>query len=239
VSLAAVFLGLDYPAWAAIAIGSLVTVVVAVLIYRLQKSPKTLDYGSYDPVELSSGEEVFPGLRVNISWAAEFEGEQLGPREVLKDARVDQFRIVNTGRRAIKAADFQEPIEVSVPKGRLIDCVVVETSHPGIHSSGSVYVSCDGPQPDDRLSFTPALMNRGDWIDISVLTEGLEGEIRISSWIVDQSRPMKQRQRIILPSVRKMIVLQIRDGNLFFAMVGGLGLFALFLGFLTVLSLLF
>lgn len=99
-------------------------------------------------------------------------------------------------------------------EGRLIDCVVTEVSRSGVCDPGSVYVSCDGPRPQDALSFTPALLNPGDWLEISALTDGLDGHVELSCWIVEESRPMKHRQRIFWPTVSEAVRTSIKDSFL-------------------------
>ncbi len=200
-NLGGAFLGLDSPGWLALGLGSLVTLIVALLTYHRQKTPKTLDYGSYELQPLGADDDVYPGLKLAASWSPLEEDEP----EMLIKAQVAHYRIKNTGKRAIKATDFQRPITVTAPKGRLIDCAVTEISHPGVCELGSIYVSCDGPRPDNELSFTPALMNPGDWVEISVLTDGLDGEVDISSWIVEETRSMRERDRIVLPPFSEIV----------------------------------
>lgn len=195
--LAATLLGIDPQTWIGVVIGAAVSIGVAYLIYLRQKRPRTLDYTGGDLLSLAADEEVFPGVKLDVSWSpgGTEDDSWLEPLS-LKEAQIASYRIQNTGKRAIKADDFQEPLTVRAPEGRLIDCVVTEVSHPGVCDLGSVDVPCDGPRTEDTVCFTPALLNPGDWIKINVLTDGLEGDVELTCWIVDESRPMKYRQRI-------------------------------------------
>lgn len=209
--LGAVFLGLDGGTWLSVGIGSAVTLAVALVIYFLQKTPKTLDYAEYDVQPLGTGdEEVHPGLRLDVTWTDSSEGEEAAKSRTLEHARVQHYRVQNTGKRAIRADDFQTPITITARDCRFVDGSVRATSRPGVCPLGKFQPPVLG---EGALLVTPALLNPGDWIDLSVLVDGSTAQLDISTWIVDESREMRRRDFLLGPPLREIFLQAFLDSS--------------------------
>lgn len=116
----------------------------------------------------------------------------------LKEPWIVNYRISNTGKRAVEADDFKRPIEVSVAKGSIVDVVVTNMSHIGILEFGPI----PGDSPTNRV-FTPVLLNKNDWIDIKVITDSCLDLPKIDSWFFEQSRDMQRRRSCFDPFLRQ------------------------------------
>lgn len=98
------------------------------------------------------------------------------------------MQIRNTGTESIRKGDFAAPISITAPGGRVVDCTVRLKSVPNIYADGSI--SENGPAKTQ--SFTPELMNPGDWIDLVILTDGTRDNPVLTCWIDGETRPMRQ-----------------------------------------------
>jgi hypothetical protein len=196
--LAAGFLGMDRQTWLSIAIGSLVSLIISLLIYRMQKSPKTLDYAIRSTFDLNAEASADSWSRMLILWTEGAKGPHQGQR--LNQPRIVNYYIRNTGKRAIDGDDFKTPIEVKASEGSIVDTVVTDMSHYGMHKIGRI--SSEWP---DTTAFTPTLMNPKDWIEIQVLTEGCPAPPKLTSWISEESRSMEQRQDLLDPPLWEVL----------------------------------
>src|SRR4051794_1252495 len=82
----------------------LLTVMVAYLIFRRQKTPKTLDYAI-----LSHQLFITPQSKLHFIWT---ETDNIGDGWDVIRPSITYMRIANTGRQEIDQSDFLEPIEV-------------------------------------------------------------------------------------------------------------------------------
>lgn len=191
VTLAASFVGLDTQTWFSIAIGSFITLIIALIVYRKQKSPKTLDYAIRSTQDLTGDASPHLRARMEVIWK-----EDPNSVRTLKEPRIVNYHIRNTGKRAIAAADFESAIKVDAPRGSIVDIIVTGMSHTGILELGSVPAA-----GQSNATFTPRLMNPGDWIDIQLITDGCSGSPALTCWIREESRPMRKRQALLDPSL--------------------------------------
>ena len=83
-------------------------------------------------------------------------------------------------------------------KGSIVNVAVTDMSHSGILELGPI----PGGSPTNRV-FTPVLLNKNDWIDIKVITNGCLDLPKIDSWIFEQSRDMQRRRSLFDPFLRK------------------------------------
>jgi hypothetical protein len=194
--LAAGFLGMDRQTWLSIAIGAIVSLVLSVLFYRLQKMPKTLDYAIHSILDLSAKTSPYLQAHMVVMW----HENQRVEAHPLKDPRIVDYRIRNTGKRAIDADDFKNPIEVKTSEGSVVDVLVTRVSHEGVLRLGSILSSSH-----EVGVFTPTLMNPGDWIDIQVITEGCPEPPELTAWIREESRSMQKRQGVLDPPLREVL----------------------------------
>ena len=234
----AVFWGMDAQTWTGIAIGSAVTIVVAFLIYRLQRAPKTLDYAAYDPQRLGVEDDIYPGLSLTVECEVLPEGQYApeGPYapeghyatearlvQALTQAQVSAFRFQNTGKRAIRAVDFQQPITISTTQGRLLHGIVGDSSRKGVcgpencrlvedTANGQVVEVGGEDDHGEVFEVTPALLNPGDWFEVAVLTDGNRNGLDVSAWVVEESRSMRKRQRLMNPPFRKVFLEGVMEG---------------------------
>jgi hypothetical protein len=211
------FLGFSGDTWFALILfflGAAISASVSFLIYRRQKSPRTLDYAlkSTEALVTSGGNQS--GLKLSVVWETSDSADETrgasgtsaevsasGPR-ALHNPRISNFHIRNTGRRAIDAEDFAKPITVEVPRtppSCIVDVHVTGVSSDGIHPCGSI--------PDPPKGLKPVLMNPGDWIEVQVLTDaGPADPVPIlTAWIRDQSRPMARRQGLLDPPLEAVL----------------------------------
>jgi hypothetical protein len=198
-NLAASFLGIDLQGWITIAIDTFIGIALLGLGYRLQKKPKTLDYAISSTQDLTTQASPHVQTRLEFIWTeGSLEDKEVRP---LKAPRIVNYRIANTGKRAIDADDFKRPIELSVAMGSIVDVVVTRVSHPGILELGSI----PRGESSTRRVFTPVLLNPKYWIDIQVITDGCPTPPKLTSWIREESRPMQRRQEILDPPVREVL----------------------------------
>jgi hypothetical protein len=196
--LTAAFLRMDMQTWVALAAGSVVTIMVAFLIYQIQKSPRTLDYAIRSTQDLTANASPHLRDRMSIIWRDVTSGGFAAGR-TLKEPRIVNYHIRNTGKRAIDADDFKSPIEVKAGTGSIVDIIVTKVSHDGILDVGPL------PSEHGTSSFTPALMNPKDWIELQVITNGCPEPPELSSWIREETRPMEKRQGLLDPPVREVV----------------------------------
>jgi hypothetical protein len=202
--LAVVFFGIDTQTWVGLGIGSVVTIMVAVLIYRKQKTPRTLDYAIRSTQDLTSDASPHLRTRMEILWKGQGEDSHLG--RILKEPRIVNYHIRNTGKRAIDADDFKKEIEVRAGSGSIVDVIVTEVSHEGVIELGPI-----SSDVDDATFFIPSLMNPKDWINIQVITDGCPNAPKLTSWIREESRPMERQQSILYPPVWEVLQRSVVD----------------------------
>jgi hypothetical protein len=196
--LAVGFLGLDAQAWVGVAIGSVFSLVLSILFYQLQKKPRTLDYAISSTQDFTVEAGMPTGLVV--SWMEEAQPNEIVMHPLVRP-RIVNCRIRNTGKRAIDADDFKEPIQIEVATGSIVDAVVTRVSHPGVFQLGSI----PGERESSTRVFTPVLMNPGDWINIQVITNECPDYPKLTSWIREESRSMQNRPEILDPPVLEVV----------------------------------
>ena len=217
-NLAATVLGLDVQTWLGIAIGALISLAISMVIYRLQKSPRTLDYAITSMQDFTNDANPHLPTRMSVIWHE--EGESYREGQCLKKPRIVSYRIKNTGKRAIDADDFKEPIKVEAATGSIVDVRVIAVSHPGVHALGSILSNSSAAR-----TFTPRLMNPKDSISIQVITEKCPEPPKVTCWMREESRPMQRRQDILDPSLLEVAKKRVKYG-------GSLVLLALMFGLL-------
>ena len=129
---------------------------------------------------------------------------ELSPIE-LTSPSVHTIEVRNTGKLEINDDMFKDPIAISIPGSSIVDASVIKKSRDGIFPDGSI--SCEGPAK--KLTFTPRLMNAGDWLRIRVLADMSDDHATrleeyfgpgrflqlptLRCWIVGETRPMQLR----------------------------------------------
>ncbi len=198
------FAGLDRQAWLNIIATAIVSAIITALGYQLKKSSKTLDYTLRGTWDFTAGMQNFtpdpknPSLnRIEFNWRTKKEGRrgEIAVRK-LEKPRIYYYHIRNTGKQAIDMEDFKGPIEIEATSGSIVDVVVTNVSHKRILNLGPI-------RAGDAWAFSPALMNRNDWIDIEVITDNCQDPPELSCLIRGESRQMRVRRRLPSSQSRK------------------------------------
>lgn len=223
-------------------------------LFIKQKQPKTLDWAILSDQPLTPNGRNVPEA-VNVRWMAPIpwvDATTSTRWRTLNAARLIEIRIQNTGKQPLTAADFEDPVTVSIGKGWLIDLVVTNSSHGGTGDLANL----DQVDASNTRRFRPRLMNQGDWIDLSLTTEfskdiggkdqftllELDGQelwltsdaklaanLTVGCWIHGETRPMQRRQEILNTPLRRIVWSRLRvalksSNNLDTALTSGLAL---------------
>lgn len=199
-NLAAGFLGIDWQNWVGILIGLISSIVIPVSFHQRQKKPRTLDYAIRSTQDLTSSASHHVQTRMEVIWSEPHADNEPCKIRPLKEPRIVNYHIRNTGKRAIDATDLQDPIKVKAAKGSIVDVVVIDVSHERMIELGSIPLG-----PDGTNVLKPALMNPKDWIEIQVITDGCPYPPKLTCWIREESRPMQQRQSLLYPPLREFL----------------------------------
>ncbi len=150
--------------WIGVALG-VVTLVVAYLAYRSQRGRTRLEYA------VTTTTEVLPG-RV----ASDLEVRHGG--QVVEDPALTILRIVNTGDRAIKAADFETDLVVTLKGVREIASASWTASRPADLRPD---IEIDG----DSVRVKQALINPEDMLELQVLSAGKARETAVGGRVAN------------------------------------------------------
>jgi hypothetical protein len=130
---------------------SLLGIVVAVLIYRLQQSKKSLSYQLLsDTTLLKKGEGIAGKVQVFFE------------EKIVEDAHLVVARISNDGNTPILDSDFREPFSLSFGKEAVILGTEVTNTVPKDLKPTLTVES-------GRVEMRPTLLNPGDSVTIAVL----------------------------------------------------------------------
>jgi hypothetical protein len=124
-----------------VALATAATVVVAVIIARRQRRPKTLDYAILANSPIISDVSRRLGTSLKVSW-----GTDAHP---LPWPRLTVLRFKNTGRRGIRRSEILEPLSITVTgASRVVDATVTAVSATHVHELGQREVEHQGDQRD-------------------------------------------------------------------------------------------
>jgi hypothetical protein len=204
-----------------------VSLALSVIFFIKQRRPKTLDYAIISEHSIGVGADQQMPSYLDFSWKVPVDPHD--PHSAfemytLKSPRITQLLIKNTGKKAIEDRDFRQPIKVSVPEGCwLVDLSTIEASYEAIIDYGPIdpelpynpkapaTVQIAHGQPN--RAFRPALLNAGDWIKMQVLTDGTSEAPIVTSWITDQSRPMRLRPDIIEDPIWEVAIQRLKEAD--------------------------
>lgn len=150
----------------------LVSVILALWIYRKQKNKKELSYTLVSSAPIVSVKpDVADRIKIYLDGNA------------VAQAQLAVFSIKNTGNLAVKREDYDEPIVVEFPACKILDANILST-HP-----------IDLLKPENRKTFfkwqdstltlAACLLNRKEELQFSVLVEGAKVEPKVRARIVD------------------------------------------------------
>lgn len=137
--------------------GSLVGVVGVVtgfLFYWWSRRPKKFGWQimNQTPI-LSTGSGHLP-LKVV------FDGQDVS------SPYITQVRLGNTGKIELKADDFDGPVRISFNNS-----VILQVRNSG-RSSEAINPALSKPASSKSISFTPTLLNQGEWIEYQLIMDG-------------------------------------------------------------------
>jgi hypothetical protein len=97
--------------------------------------------------------------------------------QAVDDVHVIDIRIINSGRGAIRRADYERPVSIRFgAKSQILSAEVID-------SSGALDVQITG-RADGVVQVDPILLNAGDWFLVRTLVDAPE-ELEVSGRIVD------------------------------------------------------
>ncbi|MFB9654774.1 hypothetical protein [Pseudarthrobacter oxydans] len=107
------------------------------------------------------------------------------------------LRLGNAGKAELRAQDFDGPVRIEFKSGRLLAASVIDTSVPDI--------SPEFDQNENSVSFTPSLLNAGEWISFQFVTDGPLETPRVHARVAGQTGQItdlvRERQKTWLPVV--------------------------------------
>jgi hypothetical protein len=168
----------DFTTWAGIFIG-IATLVVAYLAYRSQRGKTRLEF----VVVINTSVAVVKP--VSASLAVAYDGK------VVPDASVAVIRLVNTGDKAIRAADYSSDLVICLDN---INEVVAATATKTRPTDLKPKLNINGTD----IAIAPLLINPGDMIELQLLTSGLASSVRVEGRIANLSR-ITQRKGLPYP----------------------------------------
>jgi hypothetical protein len=154
--------------WASI-ISIIATVVFGYIFYWWAEKPKRL------------GWEVMARVRIINAW-----GNQRANLNVVYRGRdvespnILVLRIGNVGKSAIRTLDLPEPITITLHPAELLATKIVGSSHPDIDAN--LHVS---PSDPNVIELEPELFNKGEWIEIQIVTDGSLSDPIVHARIAD------------------------------------------------------
>jgi hypothetical protein len=155
---------MDIVSWAGLLLG-VVGVMVAYLAYRSQRGRRRLEY-----LVIGSFTVVPPQLSTALSVTYN--------RARISDAAVAILRLVNTGDRAILAAQFEASLTVRAEGSKKVVAAVPSRTRPqGLNPILSIET--------DGVAIAPMLLNPGDMIELQIITSGPPSRVTVSGRIAD------------------------------------------------------
>jgi hypothetical protein len=103
----------------------------------------------------------------------------------VNDPNIIVVRLGNTGKRAILAADFPDPIRLDFGSARVLIIQRMERSHPRIRATYQ-----KDPRDASIVMLKPQLLNRREWFDLKFVTDGALKSLRLTS--ASQISPQKR-----------------------------------------------
>lgn len=145
------------------------------------RQPKVLDYKVVNRVALLS-----PHAR---SWRGKLELSH--DKVPLVEPYLVTLRIQNSGKKAVRAADYVEPIRVLYESNPPFDGFISGQSRKGMYADDGIF-DMSGKYDLPRVEMKPVLLNRGEWYEIQLFSDGDPGEVKVTSVFADQDRPMRE-----------------------------------------------
>jgi hypothetical protein len=145
----------DFFGWAGLLVGVL-AIIVGVIIFRLQRSYKRLDYEIRTDQELISRTPFADSGNLQVS----YEGS------VVRNPRLVVVRFINTGKSEIRRDDFEGALQLSIAEDSKVVSAEVSDYQP---KSLSPMVKLSSTH---EVEIDPLLLNAGDWVELRLLIDG-------------------------------------------------------------------
>jgi len=187
-------------------------VVVAVIIARRQRRPKTLDYEilANSPI-ISNVSRRLGTAGLKVSW-----GTDAHP---LPWPRLTVLRFKNTGRRGIRREEILEPLSITVTgASKVVDATVTAVSAAHVHELGQREVTRTGEEGHfaNVCALEPDTFNPGDWVEVQLIVDGEHGDMRVAGTVYEADREIRDYQPITVSrSARKDHIVTLLFGALF------------------------
>lgn len=148
--------------------GLLLTVIVALIIYRRQRRTKYIEWIVFSDEPLVTSDKHMSGIEIL------HEGRRLASPQFVS------LTIYNLSREAIRHEDFETPVTVNVPKGTVVS-VSTTTNSEEFAAQAEI---CD----DHTVILKPLLLNYFDKVTLSLLVDGSTDGLDLRSRIVGQTQ---------------------------------------------------
>lgn len=166
--------------------------------YWLSRKPKRF---GWDVVHLA---EI-----INYSYI-DFPMQVVINEETVTNPNLVVVRIHNLGKSEIRDVDFDGPIQIAFRKSRLVSVYVgSDTSLNGFTIEGGL------------LTFTPTLLNPGEWIELQIVNDGRLENPAIKARIAGLSGPMINVKRTMRRLFPRYLSVAGRTVNILLILLGG------------------
>lgn len=173
-----------------VAVG-VVAIMVAVFIYQRQKSPKRLDWQPLGSNPLVSLPAPYVGPLIEVT----------ANGEPLESPFIVRLRIANSGKIAIGAGDFEQPLTFIFPRSEIKNFSVLNYSHVGMSMFKIEQIN------KRQAHIVPSSLNRGEGFEIQFMVEG-EGEYpKVEARVFDEQRPIRRVE--VADSLRGQIAVKV------------------------------
>jgi hypothetical protein len=150
-------------------IGLVVGTLVNWYFYRRAEKPKRL------------GWEVMSKSRIINAWGNQRANLNVVYRgQDVENPNILVLRIGNVGKSAIRTLDLPEPITITLHSAELLATKIVASSHPDIDAN--LHVS---PSHPNVIELKSELFNKGEWIEIQIVTDGSLSDPIVHARIAD------------------------------------------------------
>lgn len=145
---------------------ALAAIIVAILVFWLQRRRKILSYEVVTLTPLLSVEEEIEG-RVQIL----FDGSPI------KDVHLIELRIINSGNVPIVTSDYEHPVNLSFGENaHILSAEVSKTDPENLQATANA--------ENTKIILTPILLNSGDSITLKMLVSQFSGRLSVNGRIV-------------------------------------------------------
>jgi len=172
-------------------------VLTGFIFYWLSRRPKRFGWQLMDQTPILTADSK--GLPLKIIYAGEHEVSK--PNLVV-------VRLGNRGKVEIRSDDYDGPVKVSFIKSHLIGSVLID----GLNLDLKTELSQGG----NTVEFTPPLLNKGEWMELQLVTDGpLEVPV-VKARVAGQSGEITELARARRRFVRRIFLASL---VLFFGLV--------------------